>query len=60
MSYVPQVGSVGITGTVTNVFSGANGFWGGQVVADQVHGQAGTEYSGPSNLADPLLFPFLN
>jgi hypothetical protein len=58
MSYAPCVGDTGVTGTVTSVIVADGVQLGGIVYADQVQGQANTQYSGPSVQNNPLRFAF--
>ena len=52
--YIPQAGDVNVTGTVIAAFVSG----GGILVADQVQGQAGTEWAGQGYAYNPLRFQF--
>ena len=58
MSYIPQPGDTGVTGTVTSVGVAGGVQYGGIVYADQIQGEEYSQYSGPSNEPNPLRFPF--
>jgi hypothetical protein len=57
MAYVPCVGDANVTGYITFVWTGS--VVGGLLLADQIQGETGTQYSGPPNSGNnPLQFPY--